>query len=160
MAMQAPFQIDRARSDRIDMTHSPLTLEGLKRQAKSLRADMAADGTKISHSRALELVAHQLGYKDWNTLHAKLGNRTGCPVWLGQTVAGKYLGQAFIAEVIGVQTLPGNRFRINLDFDEAVDVVTFDSFSNFRKRVHCVITPDGVTEAKTSNGQPHLVLEL
>jgi hypothetical protein len=142
------------------MTHPPMTLEGLKQQAKSLRADMAADGLEISHSRALEMVAHQLGYKDWNTLHAKLGNRPTCPVWLGQTVVGTYLGQDFIAEVIGVRALPGNRFHVQLHFDEAVDVVTFDSFSNFRKRVNCTITPDGVTEAKTSDGRPHLVLDL
>ena len=38
------------------MTTFPMTLEGLKRQAKSLRADMAAEGVEIGHSRALEMV--------------------------------------------------------------------------------------------------------
>ncbi|MEN8685342.1 glyoxalase superfamily protein, partial [Marivita sp.] len=42
--------------------------------------------------------------------------------------------------------------------DEPVDVVHFDSFSNFRKRVQCVVGPSGTTKEKTSNGQPHVVL--
>jgi Glyoxalase superfamily protein len=40
-----------------------------------------------------------------------------------------------------------------------VDVVTFDSFSNFRKRVWGVVGPLGESREKTSDGQPHLVIE-
>ncbi|MGC5221439.1 glyoxalase superfamily protein [Micromonospora sp. DT81.3] len=41
-----------------------------KSMASRLRARLAEDGTGISHSRALDLVAAQLGYRDWNTLAA------------------------------------------------------------------------------------------
>ena len=74
---------------------------------------------------------------------------------------GHYLGQAFEGDVIGVQALtPPGRFRIILDFDEPVDMVTFESFSAFRSRVTCTIDAKGRTAEKTSNGRPHLQLEL
>ena len=157
--MQAPSTSPHP-ADRIVMKLNLPSIDGLKSQAKHLRADLAASGTEIGHSRALEMIAHQYGYGDWNTLFAAVGNRPTCPVWIGQTVTGHFMGQAFIGTMIGVTVLPGNRYHVKIDFDEAVDVVTFDSFSNFRKRVNCIINPDGRTDAKTSNGQPHLVLDF
>ncbi|GAB3835753.1 glyoxalase superfamily protein [Kribbella italica] len=44
-----------------------------KTLARRLRGDLAAAGIEISHSLALELVAHQQGAKDWNTLAAAGG---------------------------------------------------------------------------------------
>jgi catechol 2,3-dioxygenase-like lactoylglutathione lyase family enzyme len=41
-----------------------------KQMARRLRADLAARGVTITHSEALELVAHQHGARDWNTLAA------------------------------------------------------------------------------------------
>ena len=38
-----------------------------KAMAKALRADMAARNIPLSHAECLEIVAHQLGYADWNT---------------------------------------------------------------------------------------------
>ena len=49
--------------------------------------------------------------------------------------------------------------RMTLNFDEPVDVVTFDSFSAFRQRVNCTVDETGRTAAKTSDGRPHLELE-
>lgn len=46
--------------------------------ARLLRADLAAAGVEIPHSLALELVAHQLGAKDWNVL-AALTRRSSAP---------------------------------------------------------------------------------
>lgn len=43
-----------------------------KHMAKRLRAQFAARNLDISHSAALELVADQLGFKDWNTASAAL----------------------------------------------------------------------------------------
>ncbi|MBR7838041.1 VOC family protein [Actinospica durhamensis] len=43
-----------------------------KKLAKRLREDLAAAGTDIPHSLALELIAHQLAAKDWNVLSATL----------------------------------------------------------------------------------------
>ncbi|WP_034269425.1 glyoxalase superfamily protein [Actinospica robiniae] len=47
-----------------------------KKLAKRLRDDLAAAGTEIPHSLALELIAHQLAAKDWNVLSAALA-KTG-----------------------------------------------------------------------------------
>lgn len=133
----------------------------LKDQAKRLRTRLQAGGETVRYSKALELIAVQHGYNDWNTLHAVLGNRPG-PESLapGARVTGAYLGQPFAARVVGIQAItssPGN-YRVSLDLDEAVDVVTFDSFSAFRKRVNGVIGKDGVSHARTSNGRPQLEL--
>ena len=69
--------------------------------------------------------------------------------------------KAFRGQVVAVRELsaPG-RFRITMDFDEPVDVVTFDSFSAFRKRVSANIDTSGKTIEKTSDGKPQMVLEL
>ncbi len=138
------------------------SLDALKDQAKRLRARFSEDGQAISHSRALELVAAQYGFRDWNTLHAVAGNRPPFDPWrLGSRVRGHYLGQPFDAAVLGVQAVtsqPG-RYRMTLHFDAPVDVVTFDSFSAFRQRVSCTIDETGRTTEKTSNGRPHLELE-
>jgi len=108
------------------------------------------------------LIAHQYGYRDWNTLHAAVGNRPPpAPVQLGMRVSGRYLGHPFDGEVIAVRALgEGERYRVTLAFDEPVDVVTFDSFSAFRSRVSATVDRRGITAEKTSDGQPHMVLEL
>lgn len=138
-------------------------LDQLKAQAKRLRDALERNGEPVGHSRSLEILARQYGFRDWNTLHAAVGNRPpGPPVALGDRVRGSYLGQAFEGEVIGVeaqQSAP-DRFRVTLRFDDPVDVVTFDSFSNFRQRVSCVIDAAGATAEKTSDGRPQLQLSL
>jgi len=138
------------------------SLAALKEQAKRLRADLEENGTTISHSRSLELLAHQLGFKDWNTLHASAGNRRPpSSIMLGERVRGTYLGQAFEGDVIGIRTMgAGDRYRLTLHFDEPIDVVTFDSFSAFRQRINCTVDRSGQTAEKTSDGRPHLVLNL
>lgn len=137
-------------------------LDALKDQAKRLRGRFAAERQEISHSRALELIAAQYGFRDWNTLYAAAGNRPAFNPWaLGARVRGHYLGQPFDAEVRGVQALsaqPG-RYRITLHFDEPVDVVSFESFSAFRQRVSCNVDESGRTLERTSDGRPHLELE-
>ena len=42
-----------------------------KSMARRLRADLAARDIALSHSEALEVVAHQYGVRDWNTLAAR-----------------------------------------------------------------------------------------
>lgn len=138
------------------------SLAVLKQQAKRLRAGLQENGTQITHSRSLELLARQMGFKDWNTLHAAAGNRPApSPVALGERVQGTYLGQAFAGEVLGIQTVgAGEKYRLTLHFDEPVDVVTFDSFSSYRQRIHCTVDRAGVTAERTSDGRPHLTLDL
>jgi catechol 2,3-dioxygenase-like lactoylglutathione lyase family enzyme len=41
-----------------------------KLMAKRLRAELAERGLEITHGQALELVAHQHGHADWNTMAA------------------------------------------------------------------------------------------
>jgi hypothetical protein len=48
------------------------TLSDAKRMAKALRSTLDTRGTAVSHSEALELVATQLGFRDWNTAAARL----------------------------------------------------------------------------------------
>lgn len=135
------------------------TIENLKAEAKVLRIKL---GSEIGHSQALEFIAKQYGYRDWNTLYAVAGNGPPpCPVILGQMVVGHYLKQPFLGEVIGIESLGGgSRYRVILDFAEPVDVITFEGMSNFRKRVQCIVDTNGRTSEKTSDGVPQLVINL
>jgi hypothetical protein len=137
------------------------SLEDLKDQAKRLRDALARQGTQINHSRSLELIAGQYGFRDWNTMHAKIGNmppkRT---LSLGDTASGRYLGKAFTGKVIAMQQLTSahGMTRVTFDFDEPVNVSQFDSFAVLRKRVVCTLGEDGRTVEKTSDGVPHMEL--
>jgi hypothetical protein len=151
------------------MTSSSMipAIDILKQQAKSLRAEQASGNNPISHSRSLELVAHQLGYRDWNTLRAASENQTtvavdlSCPVAIGDRISGLYLGQPFTAEILNLVVLEArNLFRITMHFDEAVDVVTHQSFSSFRQRVSGNIDSTGKTLEKTSNGVPQIQIHV
>lgn len=142
--------------------HLPLpALQVLKAQAKRLRKTLEAEGNFISHSEALELIARQYGFRDWNTIHAAAGNRPAPPLHLGARVSGAYLGQAFSAEVVGLTRLDnGERYHVSLDLDEPVDVVTFESFSAWRKRVNGTVGRDGVSAMRTSDGRPQLEIRI
>ncbi|VVN71977.1 glyoxalase superfamily protein [Pseudomonas fluorescens] len=48
------------------------SIEQAKQMAKRLRASLETRNQALPHSTALELVAQQLGYKDWNTASALL----------------------------------------------------------------------------------------
>lgn len=55
-----------------------LTLDDAKSAARALRRDLATTDITISHGRALEIVARQLGFADWNTASASMApRRTG-----------------------------------------------------------------------------------
>ncbi len=132
-------------------------IEELKTQAKRLRQKLQNDGVQLSHSKSLELLAHQHGLRDWNTLVAKADNRMHFHV--GDRVKGHYLGQPFTGEIRGLTVLgDGGHRRLSLQFDRPVDVVRFDSFSSFRQRVTAEIGWDGRSVRKTSDGAPQLVL--
>ncbi|RZA08306.1 MAG: VOC family protein, partial [Proteobacteria bacterium] len=42
------------------------SIEQAKQMARTLRVGLQAQGHEVSHSSALEMVARQLGHKDWN----------------------------------------------------------------------------------------------
>ncbi|WP_434967189.1 glyoxalase superfamily protein [Janibacter indicus] len=48
------------------------TLDQAKASARALRTSLATLDVSVTYSQALEVVAQQLGYRDWNTAHAAL----------------------------------------------------------------------------------------
>ncbi|CAA0124240.1 Uncharacterised protein [Mycolicibacterium vanbaalenii] len=52
-----------------------LTLDDAKRAARTLREQVPA--ANLTHSKALEIVAQQLGFRDWNTAAAGLPTHRG-----------------------------------------------------------------------------------
>ena len=142
-----PFSLD---------TPSPASL---KNEAKALREERNAAGAPLTHSEALEEIARRHGYRDWNTARAALPERVKVPVQVGMRVTGTYLKQPFAGIVLGVKMLTDMRlFEVTVQFDEPVDVITFESFSSFRHRVTATVDVHGVSPAHTSDGQPHMRL--
>ena len=140
------------------MSHS---LDSLKTQAKSLRQSLAETGHNVSHAQSLELLAKQLGHRDWNTLHAKVGNAPAVLFQVGQTVTGSYMGHTFkgILKQVNVLT-DGAYHRLTVRFDAPIDVIPFAGMSNFRQQITATVDKNGVTAEKTSDGRPHLVLKM
>lgn len=127
-----------------------------KARARMIRA---ASQEAITHAQALERAAAELGYHDWNTASARLPERQETAWRVGDRVGGYYLKQPFegaIHAVLGDQNSGGH--HLTLQFDQAVDVVEWDSFSAYRRRVTSKITDQGVSNLKTSDGAPHLLL--
>jgi len=142
-------------------SNSNMTLKGLKAQAKALRSALAEQGQAISHAQSLELLAKQMGARDWNTLAARSEPEPNLRSYApGQVVRGRYLGQMFCGTVVGAQVMSaGARTRLSIQFDAPLNVVPDASFEVLRRRIKAVVGPDGATIEKTSNGQPHLVLD-
>jgi len=132
----------------------------IKTQAKRLRQSLVAEGNFISHSETLELISKQYGFRDWNTMSAALEKPGKTRLQVGHRVTGHYLGQAFTATLLGLQNLTGGRRQVTLDLDKPIDVVSFDSFSSFRRRISGTVNHNGRSTANTSDGTPHLQLSL
>lgn len=141
------------------MTRNLPTLVQAKAQAKALRQKQAAENAGMSHSEALEIIAHQHGFRDWNAFRAAIRDLPPEGWSTGGRVTGTYLSQPFVASVLSAEQLHPGWYRLALDLDDAVDVVSFDSFSNLRKQVRIVVGPDGQSKERTSDGSPHLVLD-
>jgi len=133
------------------------TLSQAKAQAKLLRAKAESP---VTHSRALEIVAFDLGFTDWNTLCAAISKAADQHFSSGSRLTGRYLGHAFLGAIVTSETSHPGWVKLVIDLNEAVDVVAFDSFSNFRSRIRGVIGPNGHSKEKTSDGTPHLVIDL
>ncbi|OCJ18146.1 hypothetical protein A6U87_04370 [Rhizobium sp. AC44/96] len=145
------------------MTTAYPSIDELKSQAKRLRQAMETRGAAISHSAALELVAQQHGVRDWNTLSALATRPNDEPIAalsVGAKVRGRYLNQTFSGKILALSAHGGGLHKITIHFDEPVDVVTFESFSAFRQRINAQVDGNGVSPRKTSNGVPHLVLDI
>ncbi|MEN8894546.1 MAG: glyoxalase superfamily protein [Yoonia sp.] len=142
------------------MTNLP-SLAALKAQAKSLRTSLAATGHTISHAQSLELLAKQLGHRDWNTLHAAAGNSPALLVQLGQNISGLYMGRPFTGKVIRASDIGnGARSQFSVRFDTPVNISKFDSMVIERRQVTATINRDGHSSEKTSDGTPHMAVDL
>lgn len=142
------------------MSAARLTPAEAKAEARRLRAALAAEGVAISHGQALERVARAQGFRDWNALHAAIARRPPAGFVPGGRVRGHYLGQPFEATVLRAARLRPGWYRLELALDRPVDVVTFASFSNLRRRVRGTVGPAGTSRERTADGRPHLEIEL
>lgn len=121
-----------------------MNIHDLKAQAKRLRTYLSTKNIEIGHSASLEALAAQHGFRDWNTLSAKL-DETNWPS-VGDKVAGTYLGHNFTATVRSAHITKNEGVRrYQFQFDEAIDVVKSDKFTNFRRRVSADLNTDLVS---------------
>ncbi|SMX27699.1 hypothetical protein TRP8649_01809 [Pelagimonas phthalicica] len=142
------------------MTRPLPSLTEAKDLAKRLRRKLTEAGTPIGHAQSLERVAHQHGFRDWNTMRAEIRNGPPKGWAVGETVNGTYLSQPFRATVVSIKIVKPGWFHVGLDLHEAVDVVRSKRFSNLRKRIRGVVGPKGHSAEKTSNGEPQLKIDL
>ena len=134
------------------------SIQSLKSEAKALREERAKAGTPLAHGAALEEVARQHGYRDWNTASAALPDCIAIPVQVGQRVEGTYLGRPFAGLVVAMKLLADMRhYEVTVAFDKPVNVSRFD-WPIERRRVTATVGLDGVSPAHTSDGEPHMRL--
>jgi catechol 2,3-dioxygenase-like lactoylglutathione lyase family enzyme len=88
-----------------------------KLAARTLRRDMASRGVELTHGEALELVAHQLGHRDWNTATARMtaepSSALGAPVPVLRVQDADH-AVAFYTEQLGFTELWRHRFEPGL----------------------------------------------
>ena len=138
------------------MTSYIYTRVQAKARARQIKAESA---DPMSLSAALEQVAQDMGFRDWNTASARLSNAPEAVWQVGERVTGQYLKRAFAGRVHAVRELQGGAgYELTLHFDQPVDVVDWESFSAFRQRVFAHVSPEGVSWKCTSDGVPHLVV--
>lgn len=131
----------------------------LKAEAKALRAEREAAGTPMTHSAALEAVARQHGYRDWNTAAAAVPDRIMTPAQVGQRVKGSYLGNPFTGMVVGMQMLDPQHYKVTVQLDQPVNVSKSKLFDIYRHRVMATLDARGVSASHTSDGEPHMRLQ-
>jgi hypothetical protein len=133
------------------------SIQTLKSEAKALREERARIGTPLNHGQALEAIARQHGYRDWNTASATLPERVAIPVQVGQRVTGTYLSRPFAGLVVAMKLLADmQHYEVTVRFDKPVNVSKFASMVHNRQRVTATVGLDGVSLARTSDGEPHM----
>lgn len=131
----------------------------LKAEAKSLREERARAGEPLSHGAALEAVARNHGFRDWNTARAALPDRVAVPFQVGMRVKGFYLEQPFRGLLFGLQLSSDfQHYTVTIQFDEPVNVTPTFMFAAHRQRVTATVDIRGVSPARRGNGQPQMRL--
>lgn len=132
------------------------SIQTLKSEAKALREERSRSGAPLTHSAALEEVAHRHGYRDWNSASAILPDRIAIPLQVGQRVRGSYLGHPFDGLVVAMKLLADmQHFAVTVHFDVPVNVSKF-SWPIERRRVTATVGLDGISLARTSDGESHM----
>jgi hypothetical protein len=85
----------------------------LKDQAKRLRTSLADRGVEVTHSEALELVAHQYGARDWNTLAAQPA--------VGESAFGPVIPILRIFDVAKAREFYGEYLGFAIDWEHTFD---------------------------------------
>jgi len=93
-------------------------------------------------------------------MRAAIGTGRAQDLAVGDRVRGRYLSHPFTARVVSVARPRPGWLRLELHLDQAVDVVASESFSNYRTRIRGVVGPKGHSAERTSDGQPHLQIEV
>ncbi|WP_369065926.1 glyoxalase superfamily protein [Kocuria carniphila] len=90
-----------------------LTIADAKSAARALRRSLSATGITIGHSQALELVAQQLGFGDWNTAAAALNaERSGSgPAVPVLRIQDEQLARDFYLDYLGFDTEWEHRYE-------------------------------------------------
>lgn len=121
------------------------TTEDLKLQARRMRDHFAEKKIDISHAAALEALAKQHGYKDWNILLSLANRQSVTTEWpkFDDIVSGTYLGHSFTGKILKIQTCPvADLRRYTIKFDVPIDVVTSKHFSSFRQQINFFLNKD------------------
>lgn len=121
------------------------------------RAVISSSANLLARSRSRENYSHS---DDSQSRNNKV-RPTLATLKLGDRVQGVFMGQRFQGHLVGIVPLAASQnYHIGIQLNQAIDVVTFESFSNFRRRLNCVVDKDGISTAKTSDDRPHMKLEL
>lgn len=126
-----------------------------------MRNHLAEKNIDISHGAALEILAKQHGFKDWNILSATTKRPSGKVPWpeLEDNIKGTYLGHAFTGKILKVQTTNmANNRRYTILFDKPIDVVTSKHFSNYRQRINCFL--DQSLKSVDHKGRPDNIVQI
>ncbi|MBL4801948.1 MAG: hypothetical protein JKY45_08640 [Emcibacter sp.] len=74
-------------------------------------------------------------------------------------VSGTYLGHTFTGKILKLQTMPtGSNRKYTILFDQAIDVVTSQHFSNFRRRINCIL--DQSLKSVDHKGRPDNLVQI
>lgn len=136
--------------------HHP-NLANLKAEARRYRASHAAQGRTLSHGRALELVARQHGFANWNTAAAK-AKAHPVPQLLvaGKQVHGRYFGHDFSGRIAAATQVDEDEIFLTIDLVTPIDVVESAHFSAQRKRISGIVDGKGRSAAMLSSGVPQI----
>lgn len=75
------------------------------------------------------------------------------------TAIAQVVGQAFTGRIVAVAKVGPNR-QVSLQLDAPIDTIMFQSLSNMRRHIRGIVGPDGRSPRKTSQGVPHLVIDI